>query len=67
MMYGMAPKSKGATPMTSRLLALTGGVISAVAIGLAGIGAQAQGPAFRTPWGDPDIQGINCGLVIFDS
>ena len=44
--------------MTSRLLALTGGVISAVAIGLAGIGAQAQGPAFRTPWGDPDIQGI---------
>ena len=53
--------------MTSRLLALTGGVISAVAIGLASIGAQAQGPAFRTPWGDPDIQGINCGLVIFDS
>jgi hypothetical protein len=44
--------------MTSRLLALTGAVIIAVAIGLADIGARAQAPAFRTPWGDPDIQGI---------
>jgi hypothetical protein len=44
--------------MTSRLLALSGGVIIAVAIGLTGIGAQAQAPPFRTPWGDPDIQGI---------
>jgi hypothetical protein len=44
--------------MTSRLFALAGGVVLAAVIAYAGIGAQAQAPAFRTPWGDPDIQGI---------
>jgi hypothetical protein len=39
-----------------------GGLTIAAAIGLATIAAQAQAPtqsqSFRTPWGDPDIQGI---------
>ena len=43
--------------MTSRTFALVGGLTIAAAVG-AGIGAGAQAPAFRTPWGDPDIQGI---------
>jgi hypothetical protein len=40
----------------TRTLVLAGGVAIAAAIGIAGI--QAQAPSFRTPWGDPDIQGI---------
>jgi hypothetical protein len=43
--------------MTSRIFAFAGTVIAA-AIGLATVGTEAQSPAFRTPWGDPDIQGI---------
>jgi hypothetical protein len=44
--------------MTSRIFALAGGATVAAAVTLAGISTQAQTPAFRTPWGDPDIQGI---------
>ena len=44
--------------MTSRIFALAGGVIVAAVVAVAGIGTQAQTQAFRTPWGDPDIQGI---------
>ena len=44
--------------MTSRIFALAGGATVAAAVTFAGIGTQAQTPAFRTPWGDPDIQGI---------
>jgi hypothetical protein len=44
--------------MTSRILVLAGAVIVAAIVAFAGIGTQAQTPAFRTPWGDPDIQGI---------
>jgi hypothetical protein len=39
-----------------RTLVLASGVVIAAVIGIAGI--QAQAPSFRTPWGDPDIQGI---------
>jgi hypothetical protein len=44
--------------MTSRTFALTGGLAIVAAIGFASLGAQAQTAGFRTPWGDPDIQGI---------
>jgi hypothetical protein len=44
--------------MTSRTFALAGAVAIASAMGLTSIGIGAQAPAFRTPWGDPDIQGI---------
>ena len=48
--------------MTRRTLALVGGLALAVAIALSGpVRAQGQKPAdqsFRTPWGDPDIQGL---------
>jgi len=48
--------------MTARTLALVGGLTVVAVVLLAGIGAGAQAPAaaegFRTPWGDPDIQGI---------
>jgi hypothetical protein len=44
--------------MTSRIVALAGGVIVAAVVAFAGIGTQAQTQAIRTPWGDPDIQGI---------
>jgi hypothetical protein len=40
----------------TRIVVLAGGVVIAAAVGIAGI--QAQAPSFRTPWGDPDIQGI---------
>jgi hypothetical protein len=40
----------------TRTLVLASGVVIAAVIGIAGI--QAQAPSFRTPWGDPDIQGI---------
>ena len=40
----------------TRTLVFAGAVVIAAAIGIAGIHAQA--PSFRTPWGDPDIQGI---------
>jgi hypothetical protein len=43
--------------MTSRTFSLVGGLMIAAAV-WAGAGAQAQAPSFRTPWGDPDIQGI---------
>jgi hypothetical protein len=44
--------------MTPRTFALAGTVTIAAAIGFATIGTEAQAPALRTPWGDPDIQGI---------
>jgi hypothetical protein len=44
--------------MTFRTFAFAGGVIVAAMVAFAGIGTRAQTPAFRTPWGDPDIQGI---------
>ncbi len=48
--------------MTRRTLALVGGLALAVAIVLSGpVRAQGQKPtdqSFRTPWGDPDIQGL---------
>jgi hypothetical protein len=50
--------------MTRRTLVLVGGLALAVAIALPGSGAQAEGQSpggdrgFRTPWGDPDIQGL---------
>ena len=44
--------------MRFRTLALAGGVIAAAVVALAGIGTHAQTHSFRTPWGDPDIQGI---------
>jgi hypothetical protein len=44
--------------MTSRTCAFTCIATIAAAIGLATIGTEAQSPALRTPWGDPDIQGI---------
>ena len=43
--------------MTSRTFSLVGGLMIAAAV-WAGAGTQAQAPSFRTPWGDPDIQGI---------
>ena len=49
--------------MIRRTLVLVGGLAVVAAIALPGSGARAQGPtsgtpqAFRTPWGDPDIQG----------
>jgi hypothetical protein len=59
MLYGMAPHTEGAMHMTARTLALAGGLTLAAAVLLAGIGAGAQSPeGLRTPWGDPDIQGI---------
>jgi hypothetical protein len=44
--------------MRSPTCALAAGLAIAAATGLATIGTEAQSPAFRTPWGDPDIQGI---------
>src|SRR5678816_4083700 len=49
--------------MTRRTLVLMGGLALAVAIVLSGPArAQGQKPGadqdFRTPWGDPDIQGL---------
>ena len=44
--------------MRFRTFALAGGVIAAAVVALAGIGTHAQTQSFRTPWGDPDIQGI---------
>jgi len=44
--------------MTFRTFVLAGGVIVVAVIVFAGVGTQAQTQAFRTPWGDPDIQGI---------
>ena len=50
--------------MTRRTLVLVGGLALAVAIALSGSGARAQGQGsegdrgLRTPWGDPDIQGL---------
>jgi hypothetical protein len=44
--------------MTFRTFVLAGGVIVVAIIVFAGVGTQAQTQAFRTPWGDPDIQGI---------
>jgi hypothetical protein len=50
--------------MTRRTLVLVGGLALAVAIALPRSGAHAQGQGsggdhgFRTPWGDPDIQGL---------
>jgi hypothetical protein len=43
--------------MTFRTFVLAGGVIVAAVI-VGGVGTQAQTQAFRTTWGDPDIQGI---------
>jgi hypothetical protein len=44
--------------MTSRTFALAAALTIAAAIAFVGSGTQAQTAAFRTPWGDPDIQGI---------
>ena len=44
--------------MTFRTFVLAGGVIAAAVIVVAGVGTQAQTQVLRTPWGDPDIQGI---------
>jgi hypothetical protein len=49
--------------MTGRTLVLVSGFVLAVAIVLAGPGTRAQAPGgaehvMRTPWGDPDIQGL---------
>src|SRR5262245_54911053 len=50
--------------MTRRTFAVIGGLVLTAAIVLPGSGARAQGQgsagneAFRTPWGDPDIQGL---------
>jgi hypothetical protein len=44
--------------MRFRTFALAGGVIVAAVVAFAGIGTHAQTQSFRTPWGDPDIQGI---------
>jgi hypothetical protein len=44
--------------MRSPTCALAAGLAIAAATGLATIATEAQSPAFRTPWGDPDIQGI---------
>jgi hypothetical protein len=44
--------------MTFRTFVLAGGVIAAAVIVFAGVGTQAQTQVLRTPWGDPDIQGI---------
>ena len=44
--------------MTFRTFVHAGGVIAAAVIVFAGVGTQAQTPVLRTPWGDPDIQGI---------
>src|SRR5688572_1835556 len=54
----MVPALQGATPMTFRTFVLAGGVIAAAVIVVAGVGTQAQTQVLRTPWGDPDIQGI---------
>lgn len=48
--------------MRFRTFAFAGGVIVAAVVAFAGIGIHAQTQSFRTPWGDPDIQGINCGF-----
>jgi hypothetical protein len=44
--------------MTFRSFVLAGGVIVAVVIVFASVGTPAQTQTLRTPWGDPDIQGI---------
>ena len=50
--------------MTRRTLAVVGGLVLTVAIVLPDAGARAQGQSsgsaqgLRTPWGDPDIQGL---------
>jgi len=46
-------------PKTSRGIAVIGAVITVVAIVGQGPGGVAQEPAsLRTPWGEPDLQGI---------
>jgi hypothetical protein len=44
--------------MTFRTFVLAGGAIAAAVIVFAGVGTLAQTQVLRTPWGDPDIQGI---------
>jgi hypothetical protein len=44
--------------MTFRGFVLAGGVIVAAVIVVASVGTPAQTQTWRTPWGDPDIQGI---------
>ena len=44
--------------MRFRRFVLAGGVIVAAVVAVAGLSTHAQTPALRTPWGDPDIQGI---------
>jgi hypothetical protein len=42
----------------TRLFALAGAAMISALIAVTGIDTQAQAQAFRTPWGDPDIQGL---------
>jgi len=60
MLYGTSRKGH---QMTRRFLPLAGGLALAAVLGVSTFGARAQeralaGAQFRTPWGDPDIQGI---------
>jgi hypothetical protein len=66
LLYGKSPGRmavRSEIHMTGRTVVLVGGFVLPLAIVLAGSGTRAQtpggaDPVMRTPWGDPDIQGL---------